>query len=333
MINVVKTKEKVAFLGMNNAGKTSIIKTLMQQFDILESIKPTIKVERSFFEFMGKDLIFWDFGGQETFRKDYLAEPERFFDEISYLFYVVDVLDEEIFEETLVYFNKVVHFLEMYSKDASIILFFHKHDADKKDIIDTLDLKTQFLKESQAVLEPKMARSMTQKGRNSIYIYDTTIYDPINIVKACSEPFLSRHDLINVVSDILSQFVTNFNLEFATLFTSNHFELGNFLSESLDINDMNDIINQYLRAVNPDPDLIVELTFLRNHPHKLAVSGFSITHQGIKIPFYSVVIYKDQNGMGDGELRQVIDKQNENLKKLIVNADLVNIYMKSKSKY
>ncbi|MHA1672903.1 MAG: ADP-ribosylation factor-like protein [Promethearchaeota archaeon] len=330
---MVKTKEKVAFLGMNNAGKTSIIKTLMQQFDILESIKPTIKVERSFFEFMGKDLIFWDFGGQQKYRKDYLAEPERFFDEISYLFYVVDVLDAEIFEETLVYFKKVVHFLEMYSKDASIILFFHKHDADKKDIIDTLDLKTKFLKESQAVLEHKMARSMTEKGRNSIYIYNTTIYDPINIVKACSEPFLSKHDLIDVVSDILSQFVTNFKLEFATLFTSNHFELGNFLAESLDINDMNDILNQYLRAINPDPDLVVELTFLRNHPYKLAVSGFSITHQGIKIPFYSVIIYRDQNGMGTGELKEIIEKQNQNLKKLIVNADLVNIYMKSKNKY
>lgn len=322
-------KEKIAFLGLDNAGKSSIIKTLMQEFEILENIKPTTKIDRTFFEMLGKDLVFWDFGGQDKFRTTYLSNPELYFSEISYLFYVFDILDPNSFDESLNYFQEIIKFLEIYSKNATLILLFHKTDPDKKEIVKSLGLKSKFLKESQSILAPLMSKTMKDDNNDLIYIFETSIYDPINIVKACSKPFLNNKNLVSVISDILFKFVTSFNLEFASLFTSNFFELGNFISDSFDIEMMNQILNQYLRIVNPSLNTIIEITFL-DKPFKVIVSGFSIQFKNMLIPFYSLIIIKPQNKLKDLEIKQVIENQNMKLKKLIENADLLNIYLNSK---
>ena len=38
---------KIAILGLANAGKTSIIKVLTQEFDMLTSLRPTQSIERT----------------------------------------------------------------------------------------------------------------------------------------------------------------------------------------------------------------------------------------------------------------------------------------------
>ena len=52
---------------------------------------PTKNIERT--TLVEKNVVVWDFGGQETYRNEYLADPESYLSSISYAFYVVDVQD------------------------------------------------------------------------------------------------------------------------------------------------------------------------------------------------------------------------------------------------
>jgi len=60
--------KKVALLGLDNAGKTSILTAMRKKFDVPEAVKglkPTKKIERSSVTFMDHMIYLHDFGGQK----------------------------------------------------------------------------------------------------------------------------------------------------------------------------------------------------------------------------------------------------------------------------
>ena len=61
--------------------KTAILSGLGGKLGISElgKLKPTKRIERKRISTTSLDLFIWDFGGQEEYRKDYLAKPEAFF--------------------------------------------------------------------------------------------------------------------------------------------------------------------------------------------------------------------------------------------------------------
>ena len=56
---------KVIFVGLDNAGKTSIILSLLREISKFAIIKPTRNAERRTFEFLGMNISEWDLGGHE----------------------------------------------------------------------------------------------------------------------------------------------------------------------------------------------------------------------------------------------------------------------------
>ncbi len=70
---------KIAILGLADAGKTSFIKILLQELDLTKKVLPTKSIERTAIEILNKELLVWDFGGHESYRKQYLATPKFYF--------------------------------------------------------------------------------------------------------------------------------------------------------------------------------------------------------------------------------------------------------------
>ena len=68
MLEDTEKTQKIALLGLAAAGKTSIVKTILSEFNLLLTLVPTKGVERSSFKFLGRDILIWDFGGQQVFR-------------------------------------------------------------------------------------------------------------------------------------------------------------------------------------------------------------------------------------------------------------------------
>ncbi|MHA1512149.1 MAG: ADP-ribosylation factor-like protein [Promethearchaeota archaeon] len=175
MSNEIKQDEliKVVIMGLENAGKTTIVDVLAQKIrsDQLNTpdMHPTKNVERR--TLSEKNVVVWDFGGQEIYRNEYLADPENYLRSISYAYYVVDVQDYYRVFFSVMFFMTVLPTIIKHSPDAEIGIIFHKtdpkFDPKKKNI------KSLFLDK----VEPFILGH-----KKSIEIFDTTIFE-INSIK------------------------------------------------------------------------------------------------------------------------------------------------------
>ena len=168
---------KLVIMGMENAGKTTILDVLTGRINETPnrppSMNPTKGIERSTILFFQKETKVWDFGGQETYRNEYLANPKKYFYTISFFYYVVDIQDYYRLPQSVMYFRGVFNVIKSYSPDAKIIFLFHKNDPDY--VADERNLKGKFLEK----IEPSL------KAANIPYTtYDTTIYDLSSIKTA-----------------------------------------------------------------------------------------------------------------------------------------------------
>ena len=177
MSNEIKQDEliKVVIMGLENAGKSTIVDVLTQKirYDQLTppDMYPTKNVERT--TLSAKNVVVWDFGGQEIYRNEYLADPETYLRSISFAYYVVDVQDYYRLFNSVMYFNTVLPTIIKYSPDAEIGILFHKtdpkFDPNKKNI------KKIFLDKIE---------SFIQGRKKSIGINDTTIFEISSIKTA-----------------------------------------------------------------------------------------------------------------------------------------------------
>jgi len=175
MSNEIKQDEliKVVIMGLENAGKSTIVDVLAQKirYDQLTppDMYPTKNVERT--TLSEKNVVVWDFGGQEIYRNEYLADPENYLHYISFAFYVIDVQDYYRLFNSVMFFNTVLPTIIKYSPDAEIGILFHK--TDPKFDPNKKNLKKKFLEK----IEP-----FIQGHKKSIEVYDTTIFE-VNSIK------------------------------------------------------------------------------------------------------------------------------------------------------
>jgi len=100
---------KLIIVGLDQAGKTSILNILNKKYNAMDNIKPTVGIERDEIRILGIPIISWDLGGQEQFRESYLKNS-RLFDKTDSLFYVIDVWNASRFEEALRYYSKLLEY-------------------------------------------------------------------------------------------------------------------------------------------------------------------------------------------------------------------------------
>ena len=166
--------KKICLMGMENAGKSTIVKYLqISSYEIPDNppeMNPTKNVERTILS--KEKIIAWDFGGQEKYRNEYLENPDKYFHSIEYFYYVIDVQDYYRLFSSSMYFMAILNMIDKYSPDAKLIFLFHKWDPDYDP--SKRDLKGKFLEK----VEP------TLKKRNRKYLtFDTSIFSP-NSIKA-----------------------------------------------------------------------------------------------------------------------------------------------------
>jgi len=164
---------KVVIMGLENGGKTTIVDVLTNKIENTPltppNMYPTRNVERS--NLFDKNTVVWDFGGQELYRNEYLADPETYLSSISYAYYVVNVQDYYRLYSSIMFFMSVFPIIIRNTPDVEIIILFHKmdpkFDSSKKN------LKIKFLDKVE---------SFIQLHKKSLEMYDTTIFD-LNSIK------------------------------------------------------------------------------------------------------------------------------------------------------
>ncbi|MFX1452285.1 MAG: ADP-ribosylation factor-like protein [Promethearchaeota archaeon] len=130
--------KKVVLIGLDNAGKTTILKTMKkEQGNAVYDLKPTkgVNIEEfktiEAFSTNETSVIIWDFGGQIQYRMSYLQEAEKYFVEIDKVIYVIDIQDKKRFDESFTYLEEILKLIKGFNKDEEkidIMVFLHKLD-------------------------------------------------------------------------------------------------------------------------------------------------------------------------------------------------------------
>ncbi|NVM29054.1 MAG: hypothetical protein HWN65_09430 [Candidatus Helarchaeota archaeon] len=126
---------KILIMGLDDAGKTSILLSLQRDTNLLSycSLRPT--QGRVIVSFQDRDTLFtvWDFGGQEQYRTDYFQHLDEYFIEVDKIFFVIDVQDTERYDLAFDYLKIIVEYLVKNSLKVDFTIFLHKFDPNLED--------------------------------------------------------------------------------------------------------------------------------------------------------------------------------------------------------
>ena len=111
--------KKIGYLGLDNAGKTSIITAITKRFGFEEEVSklmPTRKIARDAFRFLGVEFVRLDFGGQSQYREEYLKYPSKYISGTDLIYYVIDAQD--VYNS---FINGATNYMELLSLGSSAV--------------------------------------------------------------------------------------------------------------------------------------------------------------------------------------------------------------------
>lgn len=232
--------KKIGFLGLDNAGKTSIITGITKRFGFEEEVfrlMPTRKIARDAFKFLGIEFVRMDFGGQLQYREQYLKNPSKYISGIDLIFYVIDAQDFDRFVETIDYLDEILLFLKEEQDYPPICILFHKFDPQL--------VKNKLI--NQRILTIKQA--LTRYSIDfDIFFFETTIYDIKSIMDAFSSGLSLLFEKIEMVSQLFAEISKNYNALLIALFDTKGITIGEYYRSHLHLMEKIRIYDKYLEA-------------------------------------------------------------------------------------
>ena len=126
--------KKVVIAGLDNAGKTALLKTIKKEvgfsFSELSSFKPTKGANRDELYLEDQELHILELGGQEEFRKFYIENPDRFFIDTDIILYIVDMQDDVRYQDAIEYLQSILRTVQFLQETPDFIILLHKCDPD-----------------------------------------------------------------------------------------------------------------------------------------------------------------------------------------------------------
>ncbi|XP_064631050.1 ADP-ribosylation factor-like protein 3 [Lineus longissimus] len=128
-----KGKEvRILLLGLDNAGKTTILKALASEQQDLHRITPTQGFNIKSVQSSNYKMNVWDIGGQRKLRPYW----KNYYEDVDVLIYVIDSSDQKRFEETG---QELAELLEEEKlKGVPVLIFANKQDLDFKATPDVI---------------------------------------------------------------------------------------------------------------------------------------------------------------------------------------------------
>lgn len=133
--------KKFAILGLDNAGKTSILTAFQKKYAFEEKIRqltPTISVKSSQFFFLNHMVAFHDYGGQIRYRERYLENAEFYLADMDLVFYVIDAQDPARFLESFEYAEMILRYMESINRVIPVVICVHKIDGVDPDELEII---------------------------------------------------------------------------------------------------------------------------------------------------------------------------------------------------
>ena len=232
--------QKIAFLGLDNAGKTSIITAITKRYGFEEEVTklmPTRKVVRDAFKFLGVEFVRMDFGGQLQYREEYLKKPSKYISGTDLVFYVIDAQDFDRYVESIDYIDRLLLYFKEEQEYPPICILFHKFDPQL--------VKDRVI--NQRILTIKQA--LTRYSHDfDIFFFETTIYDIKSVMDAFSSGLSLLFDKMEMVSQLFAEISKNYNAIMIALFDAKGITIGEYYRPHLHLTEKIMIYDKYLDA-------------------------------------------------------------------------------------
>ena len=235
----IKGTKKIALLGLANAGKTAIRQVILRKLHvntsvfekIMRKLQPTKGVEREKIPIADADLQLWDMGGQETYRENYLKEPERFLLDIEVVIYVIDVQDSKKHNDAIEYLRKLAATFRTLNQKTYFLVCYHKFDQDIQQ-----DQKYQeWIQNSWEVIS-----GFLEEYKYPRKFFTTSIFQDFSIFNVFSEALKITVDynIEKVINKLIAKYAQETDLQNLLLLDSNGIKLGEYINskeENLDL--------------------------------------------------------------------------------------------------
>ncbi len=124
-------KKKIVFFGLENAGKTSALTALSERYSTIKELLPTRGLKRQSVSVLGYDIMSYDMGGQKDYRESYFEKADMYFGSgADVIIYCIDIQDPKRYEESMVYFAKILETYEKFDLRPPVLTVFTKLDPD-----------------------------------------------------------------------------------------------------------------------------------------------------------------------------------------------------------
>lgn len=234
----IPSEKKIAILGLDNAGKTSILTTVKQKFDIekqIRNLKPTLKVERSGLEFLNHTIQNWDFGGQQKYRDEYLAHKDRYLSGIDLIFFVIDAQDSLRFDEAYEYFNEIMDYLKENEIKIPVVIMMHKVDPSSAED----PTITNNLSEIQEKFQPWL-------DYLQLRFFTTTVFDLESIIRAFSAGIRLMYSQTEAIASFIEGLVDKLkNVMALLIFEQSGISIGEYYLEHITLTMKKKILTMY----------------------------------------------------------------------------------------
>lgn len=207
------TKRKMLLVGLDYAGKSSLLAVLKKDYSAIQDLLPTKGAQRDGVEFFSIPIITWDLGGQALYRKDYLDEKKSklFFSETDVVFFVIDIQDTERYDEALEYYKQMLASYKNLGEEPAVIVLFNKMDPD-------LENKEAFM-QGIATLQLHVADISTSFEFTPVFA-NTSIFDKNGVLQAFSLGIRNISQTALLVTTLLEEYVVKTNARAAVLLSS-----------------------------------------------------------------------------------------------------------------
>jgi len=281
---------KISVIGLDNAGKTSIITAITRRFGFEEEIArltPTRRIARDSFRFLGIEFTRMDFGGQKQYREEYLKHPEKYLSGTDLMFYVIDAQDFNRYIESIDYLEEVLLFFKEEQQIVPICILFHKFDPQ---LIDDVQINKRILTLKQA---------LTRYSNDfDIFFFETTIFDIKSIMDAFSSGLSMLFEKIEMVSQLFAEISKNYDSILMALFDSKGITIGEYYRPHLQLNEKLKIYEKYIelqkRVISENRSLL-EFSDVFESGEKF--SGIIEVLEFGKIDFYLLFIIEEDEDL------------------------------------
>ena len=230
--------QKIAFLGLDNAGKTSIITAITERFgfeDEIANLIPTRRIDRDTFKFLGLEFARLDFGGQAKYREDYLKNPGKYLSGTDLIYYVIDAQDYGRYIESLDYLDQILIFFKEEQSNPHIAVLFHKFDPQ---IVKEREINRKILTLKQTLAKYSQAFN--------IFFFETSIYDIKSVMDAFSSGLSLLFDKMEMLSHLFAEISKNYNSILIALFDSRGITIGEYYRPDLHLQEKLKIYDIYI---------------------------------------------------------------------------------------